>query len=252
MVPRALSLIKARPATSFKATSSAQTRRALLKSIMVLPGYSLPARTAIQLAALSPERATYYRAARTEGVTIIGDGNFVQGNFIGTDVSGTVALGNKLGGMLIVGSNNLVGGTAAGARNVISGNDIDGVQIATAGSSNNLIQGNFIGTDVSGTADLGNGRVGVLISAEATNNTVGGTSDAARNVISGNEDIGVQIANVGTNNNTVQGNFIGTDASGSSAIGNSIDGVEIDFGASGNTIGGSGFQCRQCHSLQRR
>ncbi len=172
------------------------------------------------------------------GLTILGDGNITQGNFIGTDVSGTVALGNKLGGMLIIGSNNLVGGTAAGARNVISGNDIDGVQIASAGSSNNLIQGNFIGTDVNGTADLGNGRVGVIISAEATNNTVGGISDAARNVISGNENIGVQIANVGTNNNTVQGNFIGTDASGSAAIGNGSDGVEIDFGAAGNTIGG--------------
>ena len=127
--------------------------------------------------------------------------NVIQGNFIGTDVSGTADLDNGRQGVLISGAaaNNTVGGTiAAAARNVISGNDIDGVQIANAGSSNNLIQGNFIGTDVSGTADLGNGRVGVLISAEATNNTVGGTSDAARNVISGNEDIGIQIANVGT------------------------------------------------------
>ncbi|HKS42340.1 MAG TPA: HYR domain-containing protein [Blastocatellia bacterium] len=172
------------------------------------------------------------------GVTIIGNGNSVQGNFIGTDASGTGILGNKLGGMLIVGSNNLVGGAAAGARNIISGNNPDGVQIAGAGSSNNVIQGNFIGTDVSGTADLGNGRVGVLISLAATNNTVGGTSDAARNVISGNEDIGIQIANGGTSNNMVQGNFIGTDASGTFALGNSSDGVEINFGASGNTIGG--------------
>jgi uncharacterized repeat protein (TIGR01451 family) len=236
------------------------------------------------------------------GVTIIGNGNLVQGNFIGTDASGTGILGNKLGGMLIIGSNNLVGGTASGARNIISGNNPDGVQIAGAGSSNNLIQGNFIGTDVtgtvdlgnarqgvlisgaaanntvggtstaarnvisgndndgvqigdagssnnriqgnfigtdvSGTADLGNGRVGVLISAEATNNTIGGTTDTARNVISGNEDIGIQIANGGTINNTVQGNFIGTDASGTFALGNSSDGVEVNFGASGNTIGG--------------
>ena len=172
------------------------------------------------------------------GITILGDGNFVQGNFIGTDVSGTVALGNKLGGMLIGGSNNLVGGTVAGAGNVISGNDIDGVQVASAGSSNNLIQGNFIGTDVSGTADLGNGRLGVLINLAATNNTVGGTTAAARNVISGNESIGIQIAQAGTSNNTVQGNFIGTDVSGSVAIGNGRDGVEINFGASGNTIGG--------------
>lgn len=171
------------------------------------------------------------------GLTIIGDGNLTQGNFIGTDASGTGGLGNKLGGMLIIGSNNLVGGTVAGARNVISANDVDGVQIAGSGSSNNLIQGNFIGTDVNGTADLGNSRVGVLISAAATSNIVGGTSAAARNVISGNDNIGVQIADAGTSNNTVQGNFIGTDAGGTSALGNS-DGVQINFGASGNFIGG--------------
>jgi uncharacterized repeat protein (TIGR01451 family) len=171
------------------------------------------------------------------GITIIGDGTIVQDNFIGTDASGTAILGNKLGGILIVGSNNLVGGTAAGALNVISGNEVDGVQVAGAGSSNNLIQGNFIGTDVSGTADLGNARLGVLISASATSNNVGGTSDAARNVISGNDGFGVQIATTGTSNNTVQGNFIGTDASGTAALGNS-EGVHISLGASGNSIGG--------------
>ncbi|MGA9770544.1 MAG: HYR domain-containing protein [Blastocatellia bacterium] len=178
------------------------------------------------------------------GLTIVGNGNITQGNFIGTDASGTIRLPNKFGGMLILGSNNLVGGTNDAARNVISGNDNDGLQIANAGSSNNIIQGNFIGTDVSGTADLGNGRQGVLISAAAANNTVGGTIAAARNVISGNDNDGVQIANSGTSNNRVQGNFIGTDVSGAADLGNARIGVLISAAATGNIVGGTNDAAR--------
>ena len=171
------------------------------------------------------------------GITITADGNFVQGNLIGTSASGSSALGNALGGVLVVGANNVIGGTVAGARNVISGN-FDGLQIAGGGSSNNSVQGNFIGTDVNGIADLGNSNVGVLINAAATNNTIGGTTAAARNVISGNV-FGLQIAEAGTNNNIVQGNFIGTNASGTGGLGNSFQAVLISLGASNNIIGGT-------------
>ena len=103
-------------------------------------------------------------------------GNLVQGNFIGTDVTGTVDLGNTIYGVLLSGvPSNTIGGTTAGARNVISGNDRDGVRIL-AGATGNLVQGNFIGTDVTGTAALANSFNGVRISFGASNNTIGGTA----------------------------------------------------------------------------
>src|SRR6185436_3414433 len=92
-------------------------------------------------------------------------GNIVEGNFIGTDVTGTVDLGNSAQGVVINGSiNNAIGGTTAGARNVISGNGANGMLlVGLSDSSGNKIEGNFIGTDVTGTADLGNSTSGIQI-----------------------------------------------------------------------------------------
>ena len=177
------------------------------------------------------------------GVEIAGStatGNIVQGNFIGTDVNGTADLGNAGSGVLVLAgaSSNSVGGTTAGAGNVISGNDSVGISLSNAGTSNNLVQGNFIGTDVNGTADLGNSFDGVFIGGGATNNTIGGTTVAARNLVSGNDQFGIFIFDVGTSNNVLQGNFIGTDATGANDLGNSSNGIHI-FDAPDNTIGGT-------------
>ncbi len=162
------------------------------------------------------------------------DGNLVQGNLIGTDVTGTVALGNISFGVVLgcpAGTNNLVGGTAPGARNVISGNGRDGVLLCLA--NGNRVEGNFIGTDVTGTMALGNGQgVSIFI---GNNNTVGGTASGAGNVISGN-GVGVNMSG-GTTGNRVEGNFIGTDETGSLDVGNSSLGVHIRNSPS-NTIGG--------------
>ena len=180
----------------------------------------------------------------SNGVEITGagsNGNVVQGNFIGTNATGAVALANSFFGVLISNgaSNNTLGGTTAGARNVISGNGMNGIEINGGGSAGNLVQGNFVGTDFSGTADLGNSIFGVLITNGASNNTLGGTTAGARNVISGNGANGVEINGGGSTANLVQGNFIGTDVTGAAAVGNSIFGVLITNGASNNTIGGA-------------
>jgi hypothetical protein len=116
----------------------------------------------------------------------------VQGNFIGTSAAGTAALGNGQDGILIDSSAQsvTVGGTAGGAGNVISGNLGDGVEIS--GSSGNLVQGNFIGTDNSGAPVLGNADDGVLLWQGASGNTVGG-SGAAANLIAGNSASAVEI-----------------------------------------------------------
>jgi titin len=134
--------------------------------------------------------------------------------------------------------NNIVGGTVAGARNIISGNTLYGIIITGSGTNGNVVEGNFIGTDVTGTKPIANNVSGVLISNGAQNNTVGGTTAAARNVISTNTLAGVQISDPATSHNTIIGNFIGTTAGGSAALGSGSYGVLIDNGAVNTTIGG--------------
>jgi titin len=166
-------------------------------------------------------------------------GNTVFGNYIGTNISGTVALGNAESGIYIGGGaqNNTVGGATAGTRNVISGNGQDGVRITGSSTMSNTVSGNYIGTDINGTAVLTNALDGVYIFFGAQNNTIGGVAAGEGNVISGNGQSGVRISNSGTTSNTISGNYIGTDVSGTAALGNSEFGVYITNGAQNNTVG---------------
>ena len=132
-------------------------------------------------------------------------------------------------------SGNDIGGLAPQVLNVISNNPEANVALTT-GSANNFVRGNFIGTDVNGTSLLGGGLAGG-VQISGTSNTVGGTTAAARNIISGNGR-GIWLLGSGASGNLIQGNFIGTDVTGTSALGNTSDGVEIN-GAPSNTIGGS-------------
>jgi parallel beta-helix repeat protein len=159
-------------------------------------------------------------------ISITSDSNFIKGLQIRNCYAG-VAI--RAGGQ-----NNTIGGTA-GQRNVISAND-RGVEILDDGTSGNTVKGNYIGTDASGTGAVPNG-MGVLIHAGAEDNTVGGTTAGERNVISGNGR-GVWITDFPTRDNTVKGNYIGTDAAGTSDLGNSRAGVELT-GAVDNTVGGT-------------
>jgi CSLREA domain-containing protein len=166
------------------------------------------------------------------------DGNVVQGNLIGTDVSGTRPIGNWVGAIIGGGSSdNVIGGTAAGAGNVISGNGDFGVQIGYDGTSGNRVQGNFIGTDVNGIVGIANASGGIGIFGPTSDNLIGGTTAAARNIISGNGGAGVNICCDGSTRNLVKGNFIGTDVSGTLSLGNAGDGVSI-YQSADNTIGG--------------
>jgi titin len=181
-------------------------------------------------------------ANKVDGIEIAGpgtSGNVVEGNFIGTNLGGTAALGNAAEGVDVIGSNgNTLGGTSASARNVISGND-DGVHLE-GGTSGNVVEGNMIGTDASSEHALGNLDIGVRLDS-ASRNTIGGSVPGAGNVISGNGYIGVRIRDGNTSGMTddvVEGNEIGTDAAGLVAVGNRNNGVTIDYGADGNTIGG--------------
>ncbi len=168
-------------------------------------------------------------------------GNVVLGNFIGTDGNGTAALANSGDGVDIFNAPaNTIGGTVAGAANVISGNGISvnevGIQIR--GNSGNVVLGNFIGTDVHGTANLGNTGAGVVIAGAASDNTVGGGAAGARNIISANGFGGVSIVDETSTGNIVLGNFIGTDIHGTAALGNFGGGVAI-IRSFNNTVGGA-------------
>ena len=171
--------------------------------------------------------------------------NLVQGNYIGTNAAGNVDLGNRLKGVLISGaSDNTIGGTAA-ARNVISGNGGNGVEISGAGSTLNRVQCNYIGTDVTGTADLGNDGGGIFISSSGAFNVVGGTLTGEGNLISGNAASGVTITL--TDNVLVHGNYIGTNAAGTAALPNSgVGGLSL-FTSKFTIIGGSRQRSGQPH-----
>jgi len=170
------------------------------------------------------------------GIVILGSNNKVEGNFLGTDPTGTQALGNRIAGVTVVkpnlgpgGASNTIGGTSPDKRNLISGNVQQGVQILS-GTQDNFVLGNLIGTDKSGTAPLGNGSAGVQIQ-DASNNGVGGRDDGKANTIAFNGGDGVAIRSF---NNTLAetGNFI---------LSNSIfsnEGLGINlFGGTENEVG---------------
>jgi hypothetical protein len=242
------------------------------------------------------------------GVNIQGSdtmNNTVSGNYIGTDASGTLALGNIRRGVMISDAQwNIIGGDTPGERNLISGNNpgcvFDSAMIIhDYGAMNNTVKGNYIGTDASGTSALpncaavdirseasyniisdnlisGNEGIGVTIRSDAMHNTIignkigtdvngtsalpngrgfriaegaqynviGGDTPGERNIISGNRTCGVLIAHSDPSwgpsmNNTVSGNYIGTDIYGTSPIGNVESGITIGWYAQYNIIGGA-------------
>ncbi|MEG4495046.1 S8 family serine peptidase [Microcoleus sp. D3_18_C4] len=160
-----------------------------------------------------------------DGIRLTGNGgNIVEGNFIGTDVTGTQDLGNGYSGISVWTPNNIIGGKTVKTRNIISGNDNVGIYITESNANNNLIQGNYIGSDVTGTKDLGNTNNGVAI-LDASNNTVGGTTIEAGNLIFGNGKNGVFINGSGSTGNAILSNSIS---------GN--DGLAIGLGENGLTV----------------
>jgi hypothetical protein len=151
--------------------------------------------------------------------------NIIQGNYLGTE-DGITPAGNGNGLIIDISSNgNLIGGTAPDAANVISGNTGDGITVNQ--SSNNIIQGNRIGTDPSGTLALANGSHGIVISSSSTN-TIGGTQPGAGNIISANAAIGIHIEDNNLSGPIIQGNIIGMDVVAEAPPGNGEYGIVID------------------------
>ena len=161
-------------------------------------------------------------------------GDLIQGNFIGTDVTGTYQESNNQGILVNGTSGNTIGGTTPAARNVVSGNFNQDIFLAY-GASDNLVEGNFVGLTASGTSTLytdGNG----VIAFYSPDNTVGGTVAGAGNVIGGLANDGIQFG--GSSGNLAEGNLIGTDPTGTIALPNG-QGVGIRYGSTDDTIGGT-------------
>lgn len=170
----------------------------------------------------------------SNGITVSGPSNVIQGNFIGTDPTGNLARGNKSYGICVKSAGNQIGGIYATNGNVICGNDT-GIYLLNA--SGNVIQGNWIGLGFNGTNALGNANNGILVNG-GNGNQIGGPNAGARNVISGNGQSGLYLNTASATRNLIQGNYLGTDVSGSLGITNLGDGITLN-GAPGNTIGPS-------------
>ncbi|MBN2683561.1 MAG: right-handed parallel beta-helix repeat-containing protein [Bacteroidales bacterium] len=169
------------------------------------------------------------------GIRIVNaNNNQVKGNYVGVNAMGNLAMPNY-DGISIEGtaSNNLIGGSENGSGNLVSGNYAYGIPVFGAGCNNNEIYGNLIGTDCSGTISIPN-TYGVLFDDGADSNILGGTNEGERNILSGNSGYGVFIYNMGTRNNIVKGNYIGSDISGNNELPNA-NGIVID-GAAYNSV----------------
>lgn len=180
--------------------------------------------------------------------------NNIRIDTIGTDVTGTVDLGNVQNGIFVTNHSiqNLIGGEATGGNdptngvfvrppqgNLISGNDANGVLI-TGGSMLNQLSGNFIGTDSTGDAALGNSLDGVAIVSANNNSLIGcrllQDPFVFYNVISGNGGNGLSINN--SNHTTVQANFFGIGADNATALGNTLNGVIVEGSSAFTLMGG--------------
>ncbi len=183
----------------------------------------------------------------------------VQNNYIGTDPTGKIAEPNQAGGIGIFSGTtlasaeyNIIGGNLPNQGNIISGNAQNGITIDAqngGNASNNVIEGNFVGTNAAGTAGIGNSADGVLVndsgSGTITGTIVGGITNTnpgvscsgACNLISGNGANGIGLWHSGVTNSLIEGNFVGTNAAGTAGIGNTNIGIEVNDTAN-NTVGG--------------
>ena len=194
-----------------------------------------------------------------DGISIlVGMRNRFLGNLIGLDPSGTSAVANTRHGIFLTASSldsnvslNEIGGTTAGAGNVISGNEGNGITIQLPRAIENTVEGNVIGLDKTGTKAVGNGRSGVQIFG-GSGNIVGGTEAGASNIISGNRKHGITVRSETATENVIQGNIIGFDSTGVTTqgtdgqpLGNESSGIEIQSGSgtiiTSNQIGGNGL-----------
>lgn len=156
-------------------------------------------------------------------------GSRIDGVFVGTDAAGTSAFGNTCSGITVGGSqgesgstSTVIGGAAPEHRNLVSGNGCVGVELGPSGA--NQVQGNYIGTDASGSAALPNDRDGIYVYFESPDNLIGGEAPEAGNLIAFNQDAGVRVLGAAAIRNRISRNRIWA---------NAAKGIELTSGGNG-------------------
>jgi hypothetical protein len=172
------------------------------------------------------------------GIQIYGVGahhNLIVGNYLGCNHDGTQRKGNYNAIEIISGANqNQIGGRDLNERNLVSGNEYAGIRISDA--NYNIVINNLVGVDRTGTVELHN-YDGITVEGASAYNQIGGDSISERNITSGNVAYGIDIFGVGCSGNKIQGNYIGTDITGSHAIPNTY-GLLFDDRSHQNLVGG--------------
>ena len=181
------------------------------------------------------------------GIATSGVGTIIQGNIIGMDPNAAAPLPNDRAGIAVTSSSVsardiLIGGTHPRTRNYIAANGQDGISVWSGLTHDVSIAGNYIGTDRTGTVAVPNALSGVAIH-EASAVVIGGALDTQRNLLSGNGQAGIEITGVWDVQDSliVQGNYIGTAADGSTALGNGLAGIYLHNEAKRLTVGGNQY-----------
>ena len=168
------------------------------------------------------------------------DDNVIEGNFLNTDATGTTQLGGLFPVVRLAGANNVLGGTDPAARNVIGGGSGSGSHTVQIGGNGNLVQGNYIGVDASGTAalepDTGSDGIGLGPLGAASNTVIGGDVPGAGNVINATGSAFV-LGGSNVTDTVIQGNLIGTDATSTARLGGAL-GLSTNNGPVHIQIGG--------------
>ena len=190
---------------------------------------------------LSPSNRNIIAGNQHFGVKLSGAGsasNAILGNYIGVNPTNTdQALGNAESGILVVDAPQTLIQGVSSARQIVAGSGGDGIRIEGTGAVESVIAGNWVGLGPAGTSALANAGNGIDIFS-STRNRIGGTNAADMNVVSGNGDSGIAIAQTLTASNVVLGNRIGLSAVGLTAVGNTGSGIRV-IGAPETLIGGT-------------
>lgn len=171
------------------------------------------------------------------GIQASGSGHVIAGNLIGVDATGTNRLSNRIRGLRAESERMTIGGAAPGAGNVIAGNDGDGIYTPGSGGRSNVIAGNWIGTDTTGTLNLGNAGCGIRISS-ARSDSIG------NNVIAFNGESGIALVSAAATNHLISANAIYANAGRGIdlSVGNVLDGVTANDPCDADTGGANRLQ----------
>ena len=183
------------------------------------------------------------------GVAIQGvDRCRIEGCYIGTDITGTTAIGAAIG-VDVSGAHNTIGSRYIGARNVIAASGSYGVRLSGGLARRNVVQGNFIGVGADGTTDLGNSAEGVLV--QNGPNLIGGSRTQMRNVIAGNGSQQIDLRLDSCDSTRVEGNYVGVNRTATALVETgamAVVGINVNEGDDNvivdNVVGGQTYGIR--------